>query len=359
MPDLAFQERTEPATPKRRREARESGKVARSQEVNSAFVLLAGLGLLAFEGPLMLERLMALTRHFLGESGSVELRPELMPALFAGTVRPALLVIAPVALAVLLVGLAVNFAQVGFLATWKPLVPSLEHLSPARGFARIFSKQSFVELLKSILKVVLIGGIAWMTLAPEISRLAALVGADPLPVFGYAATLTLKLGLRVAIALLFLALADYAFQRWEYEKSLMMSPKEIEDEMRQTEGDPRIRARVRSVQREMARRRMMAQVRTADVVVTNPTHLAVALRYDRASMKAPKVVARGARLIAERIKAIAREHGVPVIEDRPLARLLFKVELDREIPVTLFRAVAELLAYVYRMRGGVAGYARR
>lgn len=358
MAESTFQERTEPATPKRRHEARLEGKVARSQEINSALVLLAGLGLLSLAGPFMLERLATLTRHLLAESGSVELRPELLPGYFAGGVPQVLMILAPVALAILVVGLAANLAQVGFVASWKPLAPRFDNLSPTRGFSRIFSKQSFVELLKSILKVALVGGIAWMTLKPEIPRLASLVGESPLPLFGYAATLTLKLGLRVAVALLFLAVADYAFQRWEFEKSIMMSPKELEDEMRQTEGDPRVRARVRSIQRELARRRMMAQVPEADVVVTNPTHLAVALRYDRETMKAPKVVAKGARLLAERIKSVAREHGIPVVEDRPLARLLFKVEIDREIPVALFRAVAELLAYVYRLRQGVARAAR-
>jgi len=358
MPEPTFQERTEPATPKRRREARESGKVARSQEVNSALVLLAGLGLLGLAGPFMLTRLMVLTRRLLGSSAEAQLRPELVAGYFGGGVTQVLGILAPVAGAVLLAGLAANFAQVGFVASWKPLAPRLDHLSPARGFARIFSKRSLVELLKSILKVALIAILAWMTLKPEIPRFAAMEGQDPRPMFGYAATVALKLGLRVALALLFLALADYAFQRWEYEKGIMMSPKEVEEELRQSEGDPRIRARVRSVQREMARRRMMARVPTADVVVTNPIHLAVALKYDRETMRAPKVVAKGARLIAERIKEVARASGVPLVEDRPLARMLFKVEVEQEIPVTLFRAVAELLATVYRLRQGIAGAAR-
>lgn len=356
MSEQTYQERSEPATPKRRREAREEGKVARSQEVNSAFVLLAGLGLLGIAGPFMLMRLMSLTRRLLGASNTLELRSDLMLTYFAQGIPQVLMILAPVAGAIMLVGLAVNFAQVGFVFSWKPLTPRLSALSPARGFGRIFSKQSAVELVKSILKIALVAGIAWMTLRPEIPKLAGLVGNDPLPMFGYAATLTLRLGLRVALALMGLAVVDYAFQRWEYEKSIMMSPKEVEEELRQTEGDPRIRARVRSVQREMARHRMMGKVKTADVVVTNPTHLAVALRYDRAAMQAPTIVAKGERLIAEKIKELARQHGVPVIEDRPLARLLFQVELDREIPVALFRAVAELLAHVYRMRDGYASH---
>jgi flagellar biosynthetic protein FlhB len=357
MAESSFQEKSEPATPKRRREAREEGKVARSQEVNSAFVLFAGLGLLGLAGPFMLGRLMDLTRRLLAESGHVELRADLLMSYFASGVPQVLLILAPVAGAVMIVGLAVNVAQVGFVVSWKPLAPRLSALSPTQGFARMFSKQSGIELLKSMIKVLLVGGIAWLTLRPEISKLSAFVGSDPLPMFGYAGMLTLKLGLRVALAMLFLAIADYAFQRWEYEKSIMMSPKDIEEEMRQTEGDPHIRARVRSVQREMARRRMMSKVKAADVVVTNPTHLAVALRYDRAAMNAPKVVAKGERLIAEKIKEIARQHGVPVVEDRPLARLLFQVGLDREIPVALFRAVAELLASIYRLRAGHRGYA--
>lgn len=350
MADKPFQERTEPATPRRRMQAREEGKVARSQEINSAFVLLSGLGLLALAGPFMLGRLATLSRRLLEHSGQIEIRSDLLIGYFTDGIPYVLVILAPLAAAVLLVGLLVNFAQVGFVLSWKPLAPKLDALSPTRGFSRIFSKHGAVELIKSVLKIALISWITWITLRQELPRLTGMVGSDPLPVFGYAATVALKLGLKVALAILVLAFFDYAFQRWDYEKGIMMSRRELEEEMRQTEGDPHIRARVRAVQREVARRRMMEEVKKADVVVINPLRLAIAMRYDRAKMKAPKVVAKGARLIAKKIRELAQEQGVPIVEDPPLARVLFEVEIDQEIPVALFRAVAELLAYVYRLK---------
>jgi flagellar biosynthetic protein FlhB len=350
MADESFQERTEPATVRRRAQAREEGKVARSQEINSAFVLLSGLGLLALAGPFMLNRLILIARQLLGHSGEIEVRPDLLGGYFNGGVPYVLLTLAPLALAILGIGLLVNFGQVGFVLSWKPLAPKLEALHPARGLQRLFSKRSALELVKSLLKVGVIGLIAYLTLRTEVPRLVGMFGGAPLPIFGYAAAVALKLGLRVGLAILVLAIFDYAYQRWDYERGIRMSRKEVAEEMRQTEGDPHVKARVRAAQQEAARRRMMQEVKTADVVVTNPTRLAVALRYDRAKMRAPKVVAKGARLVAERIRELAREKGVPIVEDPPLARLLYKVELGSEIPVVLFKAVAELLAYVYRLR---------
>ncbi len=358
MATESYQERTEPASPRRRHEAREEGKVARSQELNSAFVLLCGLGLLALAGPAMLSRMADMVRRILGASGQVELRADLLLTYFTGGVPHVLLVLAPLGLGVVMIGLLVNFAQVGFVLSWKPLVPRLEILDPARGFARIFSRHGLVELAKSLFKVAAIGLVAWLTLRGELERLANMSGAgDPLPVFGYAAGVALKLGLRVALVILVLAIFDYGFQRWDFEKGIMMSRKELEEEARQTEGDPLVRARLRSAQRDIARQRMMEAVKTADVVVTNPTHLAVALKYDRATMSAPKVVAKGARLLAERIRDLARQHAVPIVEDPPLARLLYKLKVGTEIPITLFRAVAEVLAFVYRLKERRARFA--
>ncbi len=354
MAEASLHERTEPATPRRRREAREQGRVARSQELNSAFVLLAGLVLLAAAGPFMLGRLMTVMRGLLGASGQLDMNPELISGYMRAGVPFVLMTLAPLCAAVVVVGLAVNFAQVGFVLSWKPLAPRFDALDPSRGFARIFSRQGGFELAKSLLKVAVVGWIAYLTVRSEIPRFSRMVGSDPLPIFVYAGHVALKLGLRTALAILGLAVGDYLFQRWEYERAIMMSHRELEEELRQTEGDPRVRARIRSLQREVAHRRMMEAVKTADVVVTNPTALAVALRYDREQMKAPQVVAKGARLIAERIRVLAAEHSVPVVEERPLARLLFKVEVGREIPVALYRAVAELLAYVYRLRNARA-----
>jgi len=350
MADESFHERTEPATPRRRRQAREEGRVARSQELNSALALLAGMGLLSLAGPFMLTRLMAAMRWLLSGSGDFDLSADMLGTYLRAGLPFVLLTLLPVAGGLCAVGVLANLAQVGLVLSWKPLAPKLDALSPAKGFARIFSKQSGVELVKSLLKIVVIGWIAWVTVRAEIPRFAGLMGADPGALFECAAAAALRLGLRVALVMVVLAAADYAFQRWDYERGIMMSHREVEEELRETEGDPRVRARVRAVQREMARRRMMQKVKTADVVVTNPTHLAVALRYERRTMKAPRVVAKGERLVALKIRELAARHRVPVLEDRPLARALFQVELEHEIPVALYRAVAELLAYVYRLK---------
>ena len=350
MADDSFQERTEPATARRRAKAREDGKVARSQEINSAFVLLSALGLLALAGPFMLERMAMIARRLLGQSGQIQVSAGQLLGYFTDGVPYVLMTLAPLALVVLVVGLLANFGQVGFVLSWKPLAPKLSKLSPARGLSRLFSKNSAVELIKSLLKVALIGLIAYMTLRGEIPLFMTMVGSDPMVVFGYAAKVALKLGVRVGLLILVMAVFDYAFQRWEYEKSIRMSHKEVAEETRQTEGDPHVKARLRAAQQEVSRRRMMQAVKEADVVVTNPTRLAVALRYDRSKMRAPKVVAKGARLMAKRIRELAREHGVPLVEDPPLAQVLYKIEVDAEIPLALFRAVAEVLAHVYRLK---------
>jgi len=350
MADQGFQERTEPATPKRRKQAREDGKVARSQEITSAFVLLFGMSALAVAGPFILRRLSDLVQGLLSQSGQIDINSGALMGYFIDGMPYIFSIIAPLAGCIIIIGLLSNFAQVGFVLSWKPLAPKLSTISPASGFSRLFSKRSAMELFKSITKIILIGAIAYATLKNEIPTLASMMGSEPLPIFGYAATVVLKLGLRIGLAILCLALIDYGFQRWDFEKSIMMSHKELEEETRQTEGDPHVKARIRTAQREAARNRMMQEVKNADVVVTNPTRLAVAICYDKETMRAPKIVAKGARLVAKRIRELARENEVPIVEDPPLARLLFKVEIDDEIPMTLFQTIAELLAQVYRLK---------
>ncbi len=350
MADQGFQERTEPATPKRRKQAREEGKVARSQEITSAFVLLFGMSSLAVAGPFILRRLSDLVQRLLSQSGQIDINSGVMMGYFNDGIPYVISIVAPVAGCIILIGLLTNFAQVGFVLSWKPLAPKLSAISPVNGFSRLFSKRSTMELFKSITKIVLIGLIAYMTLRKEIPFLASMMGSEPLPIFGYAASVALKLGLRIGLAILCLALIDYGFQRWDLEKSIRMSHKEVEEETRQSEGDPHVKARIRAAQREAARNRMMQEVKNADVVVTNPTRLAIAIKYNKDSMQAPKVIAKGARLVAQKIRELARENNVPIVEDPPLARLLFKVEIDDEIPMTLFQTVAEMLAQIYRLK---------
>lgn len=352
MAEPLGQERTESATPRRRQEAREKGQVARSREVNTVFVLGAGLLALHLWGSLTVDRLMGLFRWSAGAMSTLTLTPATVSegaghlALYMGVV------LAPLVLPVMLAGVAADLAQGGLVWSGHPLQPQWGRVNPATGIRRLFAGRSLVELLKSVLKILVVGLAAWSALRPAFPRFLMLPSMEPGQLLAFAASLVMAMGIRVLAALALLAAADTLFQRWEFGRSLRMTRQELKEEYRQSEGDPLLRQRVRSRQLEVSRRRMMREVPKADVVVTNPVHLAVALRYDGATMAAPRVVAMGQRLIAERIRELARENGVPVVEDPPLAWALFRsTKVGGEVPVALFRAVAELLAVAYRRRG--------
>ncbi len=356
MANDAYGERTERATPKRREQARGEGKVARSTELTNALALLAGVAALSFLGGGLMHRLSDLFRGLLSASPSAFASEGGIYRAFQQLALQITMILLPFMVALVAVGIGSNVLQVGFMLTGKPLTPRWSLLDPVEGFKRIVSLRSVTELVKSILKISIIGLIAWLTLKSDIDRLVPLTGSDgPILVSQVGAT-TVRLGLRVALALLVLGILDYGYQRWEYERSIRMSRQELEEEQKQTEGDPRVKARVRMAQRLLARRRMMIDVAKADVVVTNPTHYAVALKYDRQTMPAPLVVGKGIRKLAERIKDVARENRVPIVEDPPLARLLYReCEVGSAIPVSVYQAVARVLAYVWKLRGQTAG----
>ncbi|GAB6062414.1 flagellar biosynthesis protein FlhB [Deferrisoma palaeochoriense] len=351
------QERTEAATPKRRREAREEGQVARSPEVLTAFVLGAGvLGVWVGAGHLYRE-MAGLTADVIRLGAGLELTRDTAVTLALRVFRALLSGLAPVFLAALVGGIAGNVAQVGFLVSFKAITPNPDRLNPFTGFKNLFQWSKVVDLGKNLLKVVAVGWAAYLALKGHLWEFPSLAGLPP-------NTLLEFLLLRVAfpilknVLLVYVAIAilDYAFQRWEFEKKIRMTKQEIKDEYKETEGDPLIRSRIRSLQREMARRRMMAEVPRSDVVITNPTHFAVALRYVPGEMDAPEVTAKGADKVAEKILEVAREHGVPVVEDPPVARALYRqTEPGDRIPVDLFQAVAEILAHVYRLTGKLPG----
>jgi flagellar biosynthetic protein FlhB len=237
----------------------------------------------------------------------------------------------------------------------EAITPKFDRFNPITGIKRLFSTRSLIELLKSLLKLAVVGWIGYTTIMGELKVFPLLVDKTGAEVLAFAGQVCFKLFLKTGLALLVIAGFDYAYQRYQFEHNLKMTKQEIREEFKSTEGDPLIKSRIRSLQRERSRQRMMKDVPKADVVLTNPTHLAVALRYDVEKSAAPVVVAKGARLIAERIKAIAKENGVPVIENKPLARMLFKnAEIGSEIPFELYKAVAEVLAVVYRMRNRAA-----
>ncbi len=345
MPETRDQEeRTESATPRRREEARKRGQVARSMELTSAFMFLVGLVTIRLVFPSVFSQMMNIsTRCWMFDSGSSLARN------LVSSIQHSALALAPLAMVMLASSLVVNYAQVGFLVSGEALAPKFERINPVKGISRLISKRTVVMLIQSLFKVAVVGYILYMTLKGERDKI---IGLSDMPIRMAVAQVTsiiFKMGMWTALFLFVLAAFDYAYQRWDYERSLRMTKQEFKEEMKHSEGDPLIRARIRSIQREMAARRMMQEVPKADVIITNPTALAVALKYDKEVDSAPKVCAKGARLIAERIKAIAREHHVPIIEDKPLARALYKLKLGREIPVVLYKAVAEILAQVYRL----------
>lgn len=346
-----FGERTQRATPKRREDARLQGQVARSFELNTAILLIAGVVTLSFLGPALVGRLADLCRVFFHGMARPLDSPADALALFHLVTRQLLIALAPLLLTLAAVGVISNVAQVGFVFTTNALTPRWEMLDPIQGFARKFGRRGWVELAKAILKLVLIGTIAYFTVAADLDELLPLAGVDGATLMDKVGGLVTQLGLRIGVALLALAAVDYGYQRWEYEESIKMSTKEIEEEQRQMEGDPQVKSRIRVLQRQLGRNRMISEVAKADVVVTNPTHVAVALKYDRATMAAPVVLARGMRKLAARIRAEAEKHGIPIVEDPPLARLLYKKsKIGQPIPVGLYQAVAQLLAHVWRLR---------
>lgn len=352
MAEESFQEKTEEATPKRREEARRKGQTAKSQELNSAVVLLSAMISLYVLGGILFNQLAGFTASTLAQSHTydftaMELRTHVIgwAQVFFGTVGPVLLVVG-------ISALVVSVSQVGFKINEEALNFKPNRLDPIQGAKRLFAMRSLVELAKGILKITIVGVISYWVISPEMSTIAVLMDSSVGDIFKYVGAMVFKVGMYTALALLVLAILDYVYQRYEFNKSIRMTKQEVKEENKQTEGDPQVRMRIRSLQRENARRRMMDEVPEADVVITNPTHFAVALKYDLDTMATPMVVAKGKNLIAQKIKEIARESGVPMVENKPLAQALFKsVEVGQGIPEELYRAVAEVLAYVFRLKG--------
>jgi flagellar biosynthetic protein FlhB len=351
MPEQSYQERTEPATPRRKREAREKGNVARSMEVNSAIVLLAAVIALRFFGGTLMNHLMNIARWILSRVSVIELTTEALPGMVMSGIQFMGLMLGPIILMIMVAGVSASVVQGGFVFAGEPIKPKFSKISPAKGFKRMFSIRSVVEMIKGLIKLLIIGVIGYSTLRGELNSVPYLMDQDVPQIMAFLGNMGFKLMLRASLALLIMAVLDYAYQKFEFEKKLRMTKQEVKEEYKRTEGDPLIKSRIRSIQRERARQRMLSDVPKADVVVTNPVHLAVAIKYDSHKMAAPTVVAKGARLVAEKIKEIAQAHDVPIVENKTLARLLYRtVEIGAQIPFELYKAVAEILAYVYRLK---------
>ncbi|WAA13588.1 flagellar biosynthesis protein FlhB [Fervidibacillus halotolerans] len=354
--DLQFfaGEKTEKATPKKRQDVRKKGQTAKSQEINTAFVLLAVFFSLFLFGSFILGHFLDIFRETFNNFMFQEVTELTIRTITYKIIIEIMKVLAPVMLAAIVAALVANYIQVGFLFSSDPLKMKLERLDPIKGAKRIFSLRAIVELLKSILKISFVGVIAfaflWMNM-PDILRLIHQTTGNSLVII---ATITGKMGLFSGIALLFLAIFDYIYQRYDFEKNIRMSKQDIKDELKNIEGDPLIKSKIKQKQREMAMRRMMQEVPKADVVITNPTHYAVAIKYDETLADAPIVVAKGVDFVAQKIIYIAKENDVYTVENRPLARALYaQVEIGDAIPEEFFKAVAEILAYVYRLRNKV------
>lgn len=351
MADEELGEKTEQPTPQRRQESRRMGQVAKSSDLTAALCLLGGVLTLNLLGPRILHDLVGLTSRMLGP-GEQSLRPDAMVASARVGFGTAANVLLPLVLAVAATAMVANILQVGFLASWHPVKPDFNKINPLAGLGRLFSRRNLVKMLVNIAKVALIGWVAWAIIRGRMDQIVGLVQQDFWTALGGAAELTFVLAIRLSLVLLVLALLDYGYTRFQHEQDMKMTRQEIREELRRMEGDPQLRARRLRVARQLAMQRMAAEVPKADVIVTNPTHVAVALKYDAATMTAPRVVAKGADLMAEQIRRLAIEHKVPIVRRAPLARALFAAcEIGHEVPGKFYKAVAEVLAYVYELAG--------
>ena len=345
-------EKTEKATPKRRQDERKKGNVFQSREIGVVFSLLVSFYGLKLLAPYILRALEWSIRNYFYQAATVD---EIIPSdairyfiqgcgVFAVAAMPLLLVCGAVSV-------IATLAQTRGLFTMKSAAPKFSRLNPIEGIKKMFSMRGVVELLKSLAKIIVLGYIIWLQFRDEFWAFPRLMDMEPLQGMAFTANIVLEIAKSAAIVMVFVAAADYFYQWWDYEKNLRMSKQELKEEYKQTEGDPQVKGKIRERQQAQARQRMMQKVPGADVVIRNPTHFAVALKYDPQRSSAPVVVAKGADSLALRIVAGAPENGVFITENKPLARGLYEaVDLDREIPDRFYQPVAEVLAFVYSLK---------
>jgi flagellar biosynthetic protein FlhB len=351
MADDSDLERTEPASPRRLEQAREEGDVPRSRELATCTVLLAaGVGIWAF-GDAMMQPLKRLLVAGLTIEREQAFDPVLLMTVLGGKLGDVLLAFLPLAVLLILVAVCSPMLIGGWLFSSKALQPNFAKLNPLSGISNMFSANAGVELVKAIGKTILVGVVAWIVVSKQMDAVMALSTESLKDGTAHLGHILLVSFLSIVGALVFIALIDAPYQMWHYANKLKMTREELRQEAKESDGNPEIKAKIRQQQREMARRRMMTEIPNADVVVTNPTHYAVALKYTDGKMRAPQVVAKGADEVAAKIRAIAQENNVPMLEAPPLARALFRhAELGDEIPAALYTAVAEVLAYVFQLR---------
>jgi len=340
-------EKTEEATPRQRQRARDEGRVATSREVGTLFVLTTATLTIYWLGPYMTSRTEDLFVYILQNLSTIDLSVSGTVVLMQNAFWRVLGIIGPLMLALVVASIAGYVVQFGFLMTAKSLQPKASRISPIEGAKRIFSSRMIAETLKSIFKFIVVGVVSYYTFKPILPGAAGLMDSDPTILISSIIQLGLYLSIFILLFLLAVALADYVYQKWQHEKSIRMSKYEVKKELKESEGDPQIRARVRAIRHQQARQQMMQDVERAEVVVTNPTHYAIAIRYDATERDAPHLVGKGMGLIAQRIKEIAEENRIPLYEDKWLARQLFRTcNIGDTVPVDLWQATAKVLAYV-------------
>lgn len=345
-------EKSQDATPHRRQQAREEGQVARSQDLASSALLLAGTALLLFLGQGVVEFFFDYTRGQLAGAPGLDADVGTITSQWQQLALSLARVLLPILVLLLVLAIVFNVLQVGLLFLPQKLVPDLTRLDPLQGLQRLFSLQSAVRLGFGIVKVIIVSAVAYASLQHQRDAILGLTALPAPQIAWFLTDILLWTTIKIAAALVLLALLDYGFQWWKQEQDLRMTTQEIREEMKNLQGDPQVIQRRRAVQRQLVLNRLSSTVPKADVVVTNPTELAIAIQYDAETMNAPIVVAKGAGVIAQRIRRLALEHGIPIVEKKPLAQALFKdVDLNHPIPAQLYAAVAEVLAYVYQLKG--------
>ena len=352
MAEQQGQEKTEAPTEKKRRESREEGQVAFSKELSSA-ALLAGIVLtLVATSPFILDSFRELMTNIFRQMASAdELSVNSIYTLSGEIITTMLPAFTPFLTVIVLVAIFAAVVQVGIQITFKAIVPKFSKLSPLAGIKRLFSSQSLADFLKSMAKLIIVGFVGYLTYMDKISELNGLSVSTPEAILKYNFTVVAEVAGKIVLALVAIAIFDYFYQRWHHEQQMMMTKQEVKEETKQTEGDPQLKARIRQIQREMSNARMMQEVPKADALIVNPTHFSVAVLYDRDIMAAPEVTAKGVDHMALRMRTIARENNVPILERPELARDLYaNVEIGEDIPERFYKAIAEILAFVYRLR---------
>ncbi len=353
-------EKTEEPTAKKLEDTRKEGKVAKSKEIGNAATLLTLFVMLRIMYAGFGTGFLNLMRYVYGKFPAVTANPDgfiplnTLDALFATSVVEILKMLVPLMLASFAVVFVVNLLQVKWKITTKPLEPKFSKLNPLNGFSRLFSPQTLMEVVKSFMKIALISYVVYSYLKDRINEILLLYDLPLMGAISLISRIVVDVGLRIAAFYIIIAAADYVWEKYRFKEDVKMTKQEVKDEYKNTEGDPQIKGQQRRRMQEASRRRMMQALPEADVVITNPTHYAVALKYDQNVTDAPFVVAKGADFLAQKIKETAREHEIEIVENKPLARTLYaNVEIGESVPPELYQAVAEILAYVYHLKGRI------